>query len=103
MCIDEIDVCYDYAARAVEALNHMAQGHSPCRDKKTFNALMDGIGDTKYCNFIGTTELSPETLDSHEDWRSFMREGRVDIFIKLTRNSCEIIHHSDLPSYQPTT
>ena len=44
---------------------------------------MDAIGSTPYVITIFTTELSPRTLYQSEQYRSFMRPGRVDFFLKM--------------------
>ena len=53
--------------------------------------MLDAIDNTKYVIAIYTTEKSPITLaNSNEDFKSFMRPGRVDLFLEMTLNNCAI-------------
>lgn len=98
--IDEIDVCFREATRD---LNGQQVQHRPCqphtKDKKSLNAMLDAMSDTKYSMIVFTTEMSPEELYEHQDWHSFMRPGRIDFFLQLTANTCTKLNHADINGY----
>jgi hypothetical protein len=93
--IDEAEVFYKKAVEPSGESRHLCQAHT--KDKQSFNMMLDSMSDTKYSMVIFTTELSPEDLYSHEEWRSFMRKGRIDFFIKLTDTTCEKVNHEEVP------
>lgn len=62
------------------------------KDKATFNAMLDNIGDTKYSITIFTAETSVKELESrHEDFKSFVRKGRMDFHAEMRRDWYNII------------
>jgi len=97
--INEIDVIYEKVISNNDVNRHDTRLlHT--QDKSTFNNMLDVISDTKHVITIYTTEKTPYQLYEKEEWRSFMREGRVDKFINITNNKdnfeCENIKHKDL-------
>ena len=79
--INEIDVIYnDTLSENVE--------HDPrlkhSKNKNTLNEMFDSISNTKNVIAIYTTEKSQDELNCDE-YKSFIREGRVDMFIKLNK------------------
>lgn len=96
--MDEIDVIYKDTLRTKNTFDPRTL-HT--RNKMTFNAMMDAIGDTPNVIMIGTTELSPEELYKEEKYHSYMRPGRIDHFIKLDRNIQKIkkLTHKDIEGY----
>ena len=99
--VDEIDICFAEATKDKSdqpgAGRQMCQPHT--KDKKSFNAMLDAMSDTKHCMVIFTTEKSPEELYEHEEWHSFMRPGRIDFFLKLTASTCTKVEHKDITGY----
>jgi hypothetical protein len=98
LVIDEINSAYDSALRPTEETKVEKMLHT--QNKQTFNTMLDSITDTMYTIAIYTTELSPEDLYENEQYRSFFRKGRVDMMLKMTRDSCVEIKHEDLPGYE---
>ena len=79
--INEIDIIYDNALS--ENTEHDPRlKHS--KNKNTLNEMFDSIANTKNVIAIYTTEKSPEYLD-REVYRSFIREGRVDLYAILSK------------------
>lgn len=61
------------------------------RNKTTFNNMLDNIADTRYTILILTAETPVQNLlDQHEDFRSFLRKGRMDYYIPMTRQAYSI-------------
>lgn len=61
------------------------------KDKASFNNMMDNIADTKYCIEILTSETNINKLFSeHEDFRSFLRNGRIDYIVEMTKDDFHI-------------
>lgn len=63
------------------------------RNKQSFNNMMDTISSIPYVITICTSELSHEDLYETEEYRSFMRPGRIDFFVKMT-NETSTIHNN---------
>ena len=61
--------------------------------------MLDNISDAQYVTAIYTTELSPERLYAHEEWRSFFRPGRVDFFIKMTEETSTKVMLHEIDGY----
>ena len=61
------------------------------------------IGDTKNIITIYTTEKNPEKLYKNKKYHSFMRKGRIDMFINFTPQNgeyiCEKFEHTDITGY----
>lgn len=96
--IDEIDEVFKDTLK--EKHNFDTRTHHT-KNKQTFTAMMDAIGDTPNVIMIGTTELSPEKLYEEEKYYSYMRPGRIDKFIKLDRdvNKIEKLDHKQIKNY----
>lgn len=80
LVIDEGDICFALAQEGNRADKHAVMVHT--KDKKTFNDMMDAIGDTQNIIAIFTTEKTPEALYANPAWHSFMRKGRIDYFLQ---------------------
>jgi hypothetical protein len=97
--MNEIDVIYEKVI-SNENINRHDTRLLHTQDKSTFNNMLDVISDTKHVITIYTTEKTPQQLYKKEDFRSFMRKGRVDTFINIKKNKdnfeCENIKHEDL-------
>jgi len=78
--INEIDVMFEKILNEPPSFDSRIQ-HT--KDKSTFNNMMDSIGNTPNVILIGTTEKSYDELTS-ERYRSFVRRGRIDYFMKMT-------------------
>jgi hypothetical protein len=53
--------------------------------------MLDNIGDTRYCITIFTSETSVDELEKqHNDFKSFMRKGRMDFYIKMSKDGYKI-------------
>lgn len=81
--INEIDVIYD------DAISENTE-HDPrlkhSKNKNTLNEMFDSIANTKNVIAIYTTEKSQEDLNC-DAYKSFIREGRVDLFVKLEKKT----------------
>lgn len=56
------------------------------RNRSSFNDMLDAIDNTGYVIAIFTTEKSIDELRNNADYRSFIREGRINKYITLTKN-----------------
>ena len=104
LIIDEIDICFKRAANGTHANKHAALVHT--RDKASLNNMLDGISDTEHMIAIYTTEKSPEDLYAHPEWHSYLREGRVNYFLKYVPDpaepdgfKCEKVLHKNIVGY----
>lgn len=83
--INEIDISY---AEAVEERTEYDPRLKYTRNKQTLNNMFDAISDTKYVIALYTTEKSYEELNQTEEYKSFIRKGRIDFVINLSNNEC---------------
>lgn len=84
LLIDEIDVAFK------EAVNpNTYRDKTYVRNIETMNKVMDQIADTCYSIVIYTTEKSYSELNCQE-YQSFIRPGRIDLFMKLSADDCSI-------------
>jgi hypothetical protein len=61
------------------------------KDKTTFNNMLDNISDTRYCITIFTAEKSVDELKMQsDDFKSFIRKGRVDYYVSMSLNAFRI-------------
>lgn len=105
LIIDEVDICFGLASDGNRADKHATTVHT--KDKKTFNDMMDAIGDTQNIIAIFTTEKSPAELYTNANWHSFMRKGRIDYFLQYlpvahtnpTQFTCAKVQHNQIPGY----
>ena len=81
LVINEIDVAY---AHTLENKHSFDPRLLHTQNKQTFNDMLDAIADTPDLIAIYTTEKSKKELMSNEDYRSYMRIGRVDAHIEMT-------------------
>ena len=82
--INEIDVIYNKVINEDPGFDPRLQ-HT--KDKQTFNNMLDLIESTKYCITIFTTEKNPHKFQhDHDDFKSFMRHGRLDFVINMENN-----------------
>lgn len=87
--INEFDNIMDYV------VDPMKQNFDPrlqhARDKSNFNNMLDNIADTQYCITIFTGETSVDELARrHEDFKSFMRKGRMDYYVRMSKDAYDI-------------
>lgn len=60
-------------------------------NKTTFNNMLDDIGNTEHLICIFTTTLTKEQLSNiSSDCQAFFRQGRNDLFIKMTESDATI-------------
>lgn len=83
LVINEIDILYDKVFNE-EPTHDPREQHT--KDKTTFNNMLDALASMQYVITIFTTEKSPEELYANQQFRSFMRPGRVDFFVKMGKN-----------------
>lgn len=87
--INEIETIFDYV------IDDTKQNFDPrlqhAKDRNTFNNMLDDIGSMLYVITIFTTEKSPEQLKANPEYKSFIRKGRVDFFIKMTETDSELV------------
>lgn len=62
------------------------------RNRMSFNDMLDAIDNTRYVIAIFTTEKSIDELRNNLDYSSFIREGRINKYITLTKNEATIIN-----------
>lgn len=87
--INEIDQIYEQVFQS----NRRYESRTSHTDSKvSFNNMLDSISRTPYVITIFTTEKNPEYflsfngINSTYDYRPFIRQGRVDFFLRMTRN-----------------
>jgi hypothetical protein len=86
LVINEINTSY-----AMAISQHVAYDprESHTKDKTTFNNMLDAISRIKYVIVVFTSEKSPmELIAQYSEYKSFMRKGRVDMYIEMTQNTC---------------
>lgn len=86
--IDEIDKVYEHANTPLNTYGDSRTQHA--QNKGTLNKMFDNIGDIPNIIAIYTTEVSIEKLQNTENFKSFMRHGRIDMFIHMTKNESNI-------------
>jgi hypothetical protein len=98
--IDEIDSCFKYA---LENKDDRDGNFRHARDRRSMLEFMDAMGDTQYSINVMTTEKSPTELYRNSEWHSFLRPGRVDMFIEYLKGrdnvACRVVNHYDIPGY----
>lgn len=90
--INEIDVVYHKVINEDPGFDPREQ-HT--RSKQSFNNMLDAIGGTPYVITIFTTEKDPSEIYQTDEYRSFMREGRVDLFIKMEDDQSSVLNKND--------
>jgi len=89
LVINEIDKIFDFVVDVNK------QNHDPrlqhAKDKTSFHNMLDDLGSIRNIITIFTTEKSPEELYQNEQYRSFIRTGRVDYFINMTADSSTLL------------
>ena len=94
MIINEMDKIYDKVYDDKEPYDHRLQ-HS--RNPVDFHNLLDAIGDKDNVLAIYTMESNPRDLIKKDRrYYSFMRPGRVDLFIELTDNDSTVYTHEQM-------
>ena len=98
--IDEIDECFERSLESENQPTHASFFHA--RDRKSMLELLDTMGDTRYSINMMTTELTPYQLYQNERWRSFIRNGRVNMFVHYVKindeYTCQLVTHAQLES-----
>lgn len=84
LIINEIESVY---AEATKDKQFSEPRHLHTRNKKTLNDMFDAIGSTKYLIAIFTTEKAPHVLYNNEVFKSFLRPGRIDMFMHMEKDS----------------
>jgi hypothetical protein len=85
LVINEIDTIYEYVVSEHQSFDPRLQ-HA--RNKSDFHNMLDSINSTMDVICIFTTEKTPEELYANENFRSFLRVGRVDFFIEMNQIQC---------------
>ncbi len=87
--INEFDIIMNYVIDPNKQCFDPRLCHA--RDKNSFNNFLDNIGDTRYCITILTSETPVEQLkEQHEDFKSFLRKGRIDHYALMSREQCRV-------------
>ena len=84
LTINEIDTVYESVITPSQNFDPRIQ-HT--RSIQKFHDMLDDIASVKYVISIFTTEKTIEELRSTQQFLSFMRKGRVDMFISMTEDS----------------
>lgn len=93
LVINEIDTIYHKVVNGPEPYDSRLQ-HS--RNIGYFHNMLDDIGDCHYVIAIYTTEKDVSDLHRINEYKSFMRLGRVDFFINLTADDAIKKTHNDI-------
>ena len=59
------------------------------KNPATFHNMLDAIDATRHTIAIFTSEISAQELYRNDRYKSFMRQGRIDMFIHLTENDAQ--------------
>lgn len=79
--MNEIDVSYKKVFAGEQSFDPRG---SYTKDKTSFNNMLDYISSIRHCIIIFTSEKSPQQLlNESERYGSFLRKGRVDLFIEM--------------------
>jgi hypothetical protein len=81
LLINEMDTFYDMVINGKDSFDPRLQ-HT--RNRNEFHNLLDNIGDVPNLIAIYTMESDPIDLNKNDNYKSFLRQGRVDFFIHLT-------------------
>lgn len=88
LVINEIDVVYQATITPLPSYDPRT---AHAQNKQTFNALLDAFDHTPNLIVILTTEKPIDELWANEDFRSYMRKGRVDFFVEMTPSDSRIV------------
>jgi ATP-dependent 26S proteasome regulatory subunit len=84
--IDEIDTIFEHV---LKDKNDYDPRIKHARDRSTFHKMLDNLGQYHHVIVIYTTEFSPDELYKKNPlYKSFMRPGRIDMAINLTKTRC---------------
>jgi ATPase family associated with various cellular activities (AAA) len=84
--INEIDSLYEEVYK--DKVSHDPRScHT--KNKSSFTGMLDDFGSMKYVIVLYTTEKSPDQLYENENYKSFMRKGRIDKFIHMSKDKSE--------------
>lgn len=81
LVINEIDISFKYANEDHQNFDPREQ-HA--KNRSTMNNMMDAIGSVSNVIAIYTTEKSYDDLAKVEEYRSFLRPGRIDLYLNMT-------------------
>jgi ATPase family associated with various cellular activities (AAA) len=91
--INEVDVAYRTTLKDQQFYDPRG---SHTNSKTDFNNMLDTIAQKRNVIAIYTSEKSNnELLQEDDSFKSFMREGRVDLFAKMTKDNCDITASKD--------
>lgn len=85
--INEIDQIYSQVLMEDQDFDPRLK-HS--RNKGTFNNMLDSIADTSHVIVIFTMESSFDDIIKNEEYRSFVRPGRIDLRATMTDSTSSI-------------
>lgn len=97
--MDELDIILNDVTTPAQMFGDARLQHT--KDKSSFNAMMDAIDNSPNTIAIFTTEKTPEELHQNQDHLSFMRPGRIDYFVTLTKDDVTFIRHPQCPDPAP--
>ena len=84
LVINEIDSAF---RTTIEQKQFYDPRGSHTNDRTSFNNMLDTIAQKKHVIGIYTSEKSPEELiQENASFRSFLRNGRIDLYVAMTAN-----------------
>jgi hypothetical protein len=86
LIVNEIDIIFDKVIAQEQDFDPRTK-HS--RTKTTFHNMLDMISDTRFVFTIFTTEKPLDELYNNNNFKSFMRKGRIDLFYNMTTSSLQ--------------
>ncbi len=87
--INEFDIIMNYVIDPNKQCFDPRLCHA--RDKNSFNNFLDNIADTRYCISIFTSETPfAQLTEQHEDFKSFLRKGRIDYLVSMNLEECKV-------------
>ncbi len=88
--MNEIDIAYKKVFASIQSYDPRG---SYTTDKTSFNNMLDYISTIRYIIVIFTSEKSPQQLlDESLNYTSFLRQGRIDMFIEMKHDSINTTH-----------
>lgn len=91
--INEIDLAYDKVIDGEITYDHRLQY---IRNHQQFHNFLDDIGEKKYVIALYTSERDPKDMYNDLRYTSFMRLGRIDFFVNMSREHSTIYDHEYL-------
>lgn len=92
--INEFDIVLDKVVQNKQYVGDSRLVHT--ENKLTFNQLLDDIGLTQHVIAVYTTEKSVDELKLNSLYTSFLRKGRIDVFVTMGDDYADFVESDNL-------